>query len=53
MTAPSPLRILLAKSYADFVESTPGKEKVFKVLQNASSHSVSLASLRQSMQAQR
>lgn len=47
------LRQLLAKSYSDFVESTPAREKVFKVLQNANSKSVSLDSLRQSMRPQR
>ena len=47
------LRSLLAKSYADFVDSTPAREKVFKVLQNANSRSVSLDSLRQSLRPQR
>ena len=47
------LRSLLAKSYADFVDSTPAREKVFKVLQNADSKSVSLDSLRMTMRASR
>jgi nitrogenase-stabilizing/protective protein len=46
------LRLLLSRSYADFVDSTPAREKVFKVLQNANSTSVSLDSLRQSLRAQ-
>jgi len=40
---------LLARSYADFIASTPAKEKVFKVLQNADGKSVPLDSLRQSL----
>lgn len=40
---------LLAKSYADFVNSTPLQEKVFKVLQSADGHRVSVSSLRQSL----
>lgn len=47
------LRTLLAQSYADFVVSTPAREKVFKVLQNAHSTSVSLDALRQSLRAPR
>jgi nitrogenase-stabilizing/protective protein len=46
------LRLLLSRSYADFVDSTPAREKVFKVLQNANSTSVSLDSLRQALRAQ-
>jgi nitrogenase-stabilizing/protective protein len=46
------LRLLLSRSYADFVDSTPAREKVFKVLQNANSKSVSLDSLRQALRAQ-
>jgi len=43
------LHALLAKSYADFVQSTPAKEKVFKVLQSADGQRVSLDSLRQTL----
>jgi len=43
------LHMLLAKSYADFVQSTPAKEKVFKVLQSADGQRVSLDSLRQTL----
>lgn len=43
------LRALLAKAYADFVTSTPAREKVFKVLQNAGSASVTLDALRASL----
>jgi nitrogenase-stabilizing/protective protein len=43
------LRTLLAKSYDDFLRSTPAKEKVFKVLQDANSKSVSVASLRKTL----
>jgi len=47
------LRELLARAYGDFVRSTPAREKVFKVLQNADSQSVSLESLRRTMRAPR
>lgn len=47
------LRLLLARAYGDFVRSTPAREKVFKVLQNADSQSVSLESLRRTMRAPR
>jgi len=47
------LRTLLAQAYNDFVRSTPAKEKVFKVLQNADSKSVSLDSLRDTLSATR
>jgi len=42
---------LLAKSYADFVKSTPAKEKVFKVMQGKSNHYVSLESVKESLRA--
>ena len=47
------LRALLAQAYGDFVRSTPAKEKVFKVLQNAESKSVSVDSLRKTLRANR
>ena len=47
------LRALLAQSYDDFVRSTPAREKVFKVLQDATSKSVSLDSLRMTLRATR
>ena len=47
------LRTRLAQAYGDFVHSTPAREKVFKVLQNADSKSVSLDSLRMTMRANR
>ena len=47
------LRARLAQAYGDFVRSTPAKEKVFKVLQNAESQSVSLDSLRMTLRAPR
>ena len=47
------LRTRLTQAYGDFVRSTPAKEKVFKVLQNADSKSVSLDSLRMSLRAPR
>jgi nitrogenase-stabilizing/protective protein len=47
------LRTLLAQAYGDFVRSTPAKEKVFKVLQNAESKSVSVDSLRKTLRANR
>ena len=47
------LRTLLAQAYSDFVRSTPAREKVFKVLQNARSQSVSLDSLRDTLRATR
>lgn len=47
------LRALLTQAYGDFVRSTPAKEKVFKVLQNADSKSVSLDSLRSTLRATR
>jgi nitrogenase-stabilizing/protective protein len=45
------LRARLSQSYGDFVRSTPAREKVFKVLQNADSKSVSLDSLRMTLRA--
>ena len=47
------LRGRLVQAYGDFVRSTPGKEKVFKVLQNADSPSVSLDSLRKTLRVPR
>lgn len=47
------MRKLLARSYDDFVRSTPAKEKVFKVLQSADGQRVSLDSLRQSLKSDR
>lgn len=43
-------RELLARAYQDFVSSTPAREKVFKVFQDASgTQHVQLASLRDSL----
>lgn len=47
------LRLRLAQAYDDFVRSTPAQEKVFKVLQNANSQSVSLDSLRMTLRVPR
>jgi nitrogenase-stabilizing/protective protein len=47
------MRELLAKSYDDFVHSTPAQEKVFSVLQNADGQRVSVSSLRESLRAKR
>lgn len=47
------LRSLLAKAYGDFVRSTPAREKVFKVFQNAETRNVSLDSLRMTLRASR
>ena len=47
------LRTRLTQAYGDFVRSTPATEKVFKVLQNAQSSSVSLDSLRMTLRAPR
>ena len=43
------LRALLAKAYGDFVRSTPAREKVFKVFQDAQHKSVTLDSLRMTL----
>jgi nitrogenase-stabilizing/protective protein len=42
-------RTLLAQAYDDFVRSTPAREKVFKVHQDADGKSVPLAALRASL----
>jgi nitrogenase-stabilizing/protective protein len=47
------LRSLLLKAYGDFLQSTPAKEKVFKVFQSADRKSVPLESLRRTMRANR
>jgi nitrogenase-stabilizing/protective protein len=47
------MRNLLAKSYEDFVHSTPAKEKVFKVLQDADGQRVSITTLRDSLRQKR
>jgi nitrogenase-stabilizing/protective protein len=47
------MRNLLAKSYDDFIHSTPAKEKVFSVLQNADGQRVSVSSLRESLRKNR
>ncbi len=39
-------RELLAQAYRDFVESTPAREKVFKVFQDADGQRVALSTLR-------
>jgi len=43
------MRRLLARSYEDFVCSTPAKEKVFKVFQQAEGQCVSLNALKESL----
>ena len=46
----SAYRSLLARAYADFVQSTPAQEKVFKVLQDThGKQHVALESVRRSM----
>ena len=47
------MRKLLAKSYEDFVHSTPAKEKVFSVFQRADGQSVPVSSLRESLRKNR
>jgi nitrogenase-stabilizing/protective protein len=42
-------RALLARAYEDFVRSTPTKEKVFKVFQDAQGPHVELDSLRRTL----
>ena len=43
------MRELLAKSYDDFVRSTPAQEKVFKVLQEADGKRVPISMLKDSL----
>lgn len=43
------LRALLSKAYEDFVRSSPAREKVFKVFQDAEHKSVTLDSLRMTL----
>lgn len=43
------LRTRLAQAYGDFVRSTPAREKVFKVFQDAQHKSVTLDSLRMTL----
>ncbi|RJX31966.1 MAG: nitrogen fixation protein NifW [Oxalobacter sp.] len=47
------MRQLLTKAYDDFVHSTPAKEKVFKVLQQAEGQRISLHSLKESLKEKR
>ncbi len=42
-------RALLLRAYEDFIRSTPAREKVFKVFQNAEGVQVGLESLRRSL----
>jgi nitrogenase-stabilizing/protective protein len=46
-------RNLLLRAYEDFVRSTPAKEKVFKVFQDADGSHVTLDSLRTTLPSQR
>lgn len=46
-------RELLARAYQDFVRSTPAKEKVFKVFQDADGGQVGLDSLRATLPSNR
>ena len=43
---------LLARAYQDFVQSTPAREKVFKVFQDQDGRSVALESLRMTLPSQ-
>jgi nitrogenase-stabilizing/protective protein len=46
-------RALLARAYGDFVRSTPAKEKVFKVFQDAQGAEVGFESLRRTLPSRR
>lgn len=46
-------RALLARAYEDFVRSTPARERVFKVFQDADGQRISLDSLRTLLPSQR
>ena len=46
-------RALLARAYEDFVRSTPAREKVFKVFQDAEGADVGLESLRRTLPSRR